>query len=98
MVHYIFYILFALGILIEIVSVYLDWKIMTGRGKTSGAWGVAFGFFVLFGTYGALLGNKRGEPFVLTNELIVALLVIGVQIVFHVLYPLVRIYWLRCMR
>jgi hypothetical protein len=74
---------------------YLDWRVMTGRGKTSGAWGVAFGIFVLFGLYGALVGNRRDEPFVFTRELAGALLLIGFQIVFHGLYPWARIYWLR---
>jgi len=84
----------AIGI-IELVSVYLDWRVMTGRGKTSGAWGVAFGIFVLFGLYGALVGNRRDEPFVFTRELAGALSLIGFQIVFHGLYPWARIYWLR---
>lgn len=38
-------------------------------------------------------GIRRGEPFVLTNELVAALLLIGFQIIFHVLYPVVRLYW-----
>jgi uncharacterized membrane protein len=89
------YALFILGLIIEITSVYQDWRIMTGKGKTSSAWGVAFGFFVIFGGYGALLGNRRNEPFILTNELLIALLLIGFQMVFHVLVPIVRIYWLN---
>ena len=77
MTHWILYTLFFLGVVIELVSVYLDWRVMTGRGKTSGAWGVAFVIFVLFGLYGALLGNRRDEPFVFTRELAVALAAIG---------------------
>lgn len=95
MMHYIFYLIFALGVLIEIISIYLDYRIMTGKGKTSGAWGVAFGFFVIFGTYGALLGNRPGEPFMFTNELKVVLIVICFQIFFHVIYPILRIYCSR---
>jgi hypothetical protein len=95
MAHWVLYALFSVGVVIELVSVYLDWRVMTGRGKTSGAWGVAFVIFVLFGLYGALLGNRRDEPFVFTRELAGALLLIGFQIVFHGLYPWARIYWLR---
>jgi hypothetical protein len=95
MAHWVLYALFSVGVVIELVSVYLDWRVMTGRGKTSGAWGVAFVIFVLFGLYGALLGNRRGEPFVFTRELAVALAAIGFQIVFHALYPWARIYWLK---
>jgi hypothetical protein len=92
MAHWVLYALFSVGVVIELVSVYLDWRVMTGKGKTSGAWGVAFGIFVLFGLYGALLGNRRGEPFVFTQELAVALAAIGFQVAFHGLYPLARIY------
>ncbi|GIV04934.1 MAG: hypothetical protein KatS3mg016_0509 [Fimbriimonadales bacterium] len=94
MIHYMLYALFILGLIIEITSVYLDWRIMTGKGKTSSAWGVACGFFVFFGTYGMLLGIRRNEPFILTNELLVALLLMGFQIVFHLfVVPIVGRYW-----
>jgi uncharacterized membrane protein len=79
MAHWAMYALFSVGVVIELVSVYLDWRVMTGKGKTSGAWGVAFVIFVLFGLYGALLGNRRDEPFVFTRELAVALAAIGFQ-------------------
>jgi len=92
MIHYILYILFSIGVIIEIISVYLDWRIMIGKGRTSGAWGVAFGIFVLFGLYGLLLGNRRNEPFTLTREAIIAYSLIGFQIAFHILLPLIRIY------
>jgi len=90
MVHYVFYFLFILGIVIEIASIYFDYKVMAGKGRTSGAWGVAFGIFVLFGLYGILLGNRKDEPFTLTREAIAAYSLIGFQVAFHVLYPLIR--------
>jgi hypothetical protein len=37
MAHWVLYALFSVGVVIELVSVYLDWRVMTGRGKTSGA-------------------------------------------------------------
>lgn len=50
MVHYIFYLIFVLGLLIETISVYCDNCIYTGRGKNSGAWSVASGLFWFLGT------------------------------------------------
>ena len=49
MAHWVLYALFSVGVVIELVSVYLDWRVMTGKGKTSGAWGVAFGFSCCLG-------------------------------------------------
>lgn len=92
MIHYVFYTLLWAGIVIEAVSVYLDSRVMTRRGRISSMWGVALGIFAIFGVYGVFLSSEQGR---LARELVAAWALIGFQITFHGLYPILRAYRYR---
>lgn len=89
----VFWTIFLIGVLIELVSLYLDLKIMFGRGKTSGAWGVALGLFGLLLGYATVLSTRQGGGKA-TWTVTVVLSAIAFQIVFHGLLPLLLI-WFR---
>lgn len=93
--HGIFWAIFAFAVVIELVSIYLDIRVMLGRSRVSGMWGVALGFFSLLGVYGSFLASRKPEKSFFTAEIVAVLIAIGLQIVFHVLIPLAYIYYIN---
>lgn len=83
-----FYTLFFIGLVIEVVSLVLDTRRMLGKSGPSGAFGVAMGLFALFAIYGVFLSSANRTW---SREEIIAWLLIGFQLVFHVALPFILI-------
>lgn len=87
-----FYILFFIGLILEVISVALDTRRMLGKPGPSGAFGVAMGLFALFAIYGVFLSSINR---VRSREEIIAWGLIAFQFLFHVILPFILVYCKR---